>query len=118
MGHMLEMREGFHQLVLSLHRFDKPVIAAINGAAVAGGLTLALSCDFRIASDQARLGDTALKFALLCDEGGAYLFPRAMGLDRALKMTLLSEVYDAKKAYELGLGDRGGAACRIGGARE
>jgi 2-(1,2-epoxy-1,2-dihydrophenyl)acetyl-CoA isomerase len=103
MGHMLEMREGFHQLVLSLHRFDKPVIAAINGAAVAGGLTLALSCDFRIASDQARLGDTALKFALLCDEGGAFLFPRFMGLDRALKMTLLSEVYDAKKAYELGL---------------
>jgi 2-(1,2-epoxy-1,2-dihydrophenyl)acetyl-CoA isomerase len=49
------------------------------------------------------LGDTALKFALLCDEGGAYLFPRAMGLDRALKMTLLSEVYDAKKAFELGL---------------
>jgi 2-(1,2-epoxy-1,2-dihydrophenyl)acetyl-CoA isomerase len=103
MGHMLEMREGFHQLVLSLHRFDKPVIAAINGAAVAGGLALALSCDFRIASDQARLGDTALKFALLCDEGGAYLFPRAMGLDRALKMTLLSEVYDAKTAFELGL---------------
>jgi 2-(1,2-epoxy-1,2-dihydrophenyl)acetyl-CoA isomerase len=103
MGHMLEMREGFHQLVLSLHRFDKPVIASINGAAVAGGLTLALSCDFRIASDQARLGDTALKFALLCDEGGAYLFPRFMGLDRALKMTLLSEVYDAKTALELGL---------------
>ncbi|HUA36637.1 MAG TPA: enoyl-CoA hydratase-related protein [Candidatus Binataceae bacterium] len=103
MGHMLEMREGFHQIVLSLHRFDKPVIAAINGAAVAGGLTLALSCDFRIASDEARLGDTALKFALLCDEGGAFLFPRFMGLDRALKMTMLSEVYDAKTALELGL---------------
>ena len=73
MGHLLEMREGFHQLVLSLNRFDKPVIAAINGAAVAGGLTLALCCDFRIASDQARLGDTALKFGLLCDEGGAYV---------------------------------------------
>jgi 2-(1,2-epoxy-1,2-dihydrophenyl)acetyl-CoA isomerase len=103
MGHLLEMREGFHQLVLSLNRFDKPVIAAINGAAVAGGLTLALCCDFRIASDQARLGDTALKFGLLCDEGGAYFFPRAMGLDRALKMTLLSEVYDAKSALDLGL---------------
>jgi len=103
MGHLLEMREGFHQLVLSLNRFDKPVIAGINGAAVAGGLTLALCCDFRIASEEARLGDTALKFGLLCDEGGAYFFPRAMGLDRALKMTLLSEVYDARTAFELGL---------------
>ena len=103
MGHLLEMREGFHQLVLSLNRFDKPVIGAINGAAVAGGLTLALCCDIRIASDQARLGDTALKFALLCDEGGAYFFPRVMGMDKALKMTLLSEVYDAKTALELGL---------------
>src|SRR5579872_1213813 len=100
---MLEMRENMHALIRFLARFDKPVIAAINGAAVAGGLTLALACDFRIAAESARLGDTALKFALLCDEGGAFLFPRVMGLDRALKMTLLSEVYDAKKAYELGL---------------
>ncbi len=103
MGHLLEMREGFHQLVLSLNRFDKPVIASINGAAVAGGLTLALCCDFRIASDEARIGDTALKFGLLCDEGGAYLFPRFMGMDRALKMTMLAEVYDAKTALQLGL---------------
>jgi 2-(1,2-epoxy-1,2-dihydrophenyl)acetyl-CoA isomerase len=103
MSHLLEMREGFHQLVLSLTRFDKPIIAAINGAAVAGGLTLALCCDFRIASDQARLGDTALKFGLLPDEGGAYFFPRVMGMDRALKMTMLAEVYDAHRALELGL---------------
>lgn len=103
MEHLLEMRENFHQLVRSLRRFDKPVIASINGAAVAGGLTLALLCDFRIASDQARLGDTALKFGLLPDEGGAWLFPRAMGLANALKMTLLSEVYDANRAKELGL---------------
>src|ERR1700704_2143258 len=103
MGHMLEMREGSHQLVLSLHRFDKPVIAAINGAAVAGGLTLALSCDFRIASESARLGDTSLKFALITDEGGAYLFPQYMGLERALKMSLHSEVYPAREALALGL---------------
>lgn len=103
MGHLLDMRENMHQLVLSLTRLDKPVIGAINGPAVAGGLTIALCCDLRIASDQARLGDTALKFGLLPDEGGAWLFPRAMGLDRALRMTLLSEVYDAKTAMELGL---------------
>src|SRR5450755_3601703 len=81
---MLEMRENMHTLVRFLHRFDKPVVAAINGAAVAGGLTLALACDFRIAAESARLGDTSLKFGLIPDEGGAYFFPRAMGLDHAL----------------------------------
>jgi 2-(1,2-epoxy-1,2-dihydrophenyl)acetyl-CoA isomerase len=100
---MLEMRENMHQLVTLLRRFDKPTIAAINGAAVAGGLTLALSCDFRLAAESARLGDTSLKFALIPDEGGAYLFPKFMGLQNALKMSLFSEVYPASEAKELGL---------------
>src|ERR1700735_131479 len=100
---MLEMRENMHALIRFLYRFDKPVIAAINGAAVAGGLTLALACDFRIAAESARVGDTSLKFALIPDEGGAYFFPRAMGMDRALKMSLLSEIYPAREALELGL---------------
>ena len=100
---LLEMRENMHALIRFLYRFDKPAIAAINGAAVAGGLTLALACDFRIAAESAKLGDTSLKFALIPDEGGAYFFPRAMGLDRALKMSLLSEVYPARRAMELGL---------------
>jgi 2-(1,2-epoxy-1,2-dihydrophenyl)acetyl-CoA isomerase len=100
---MLEMRENMDQLIAFLQRFDKPTIAAVNGAAVAGGLTLALSCDFRIAAESARLGDTSLKFALIPDEGGAYLFPRFMGLERALKMSLFSEVYTSREAKELGL---------------
>ena len=100
---MLEMRENMHRLVRFLRGFDKPTIAAVNGAAVAGGLTLALCCDFRIAAESARLGDTSLKFALIPDEGGAYLFPRYMGLERALKMSLFSEVYPAREAKELGL---------------
>ena len=103
LSHAREMRDGMHRVIQSLHRLDKPVIAMINGPAVAGGLTLALACDFRIAADTAKLGDTSGKFGLLPDEGGAWLFPRAMGLDRALKMTLLAEVYDAKTAHELGL---------------
>jgi len=100
---MLEMRENMHQLITFLRRFDKPVIAAINGPAVAGGLTLALSCDFRIAAESAKLGDTSLKFSLIPDEGGAYLFPKYMGLEKALRMSLFSEVYPATKAKELGL---------------
>ena len=103
MESMLEMRENMHRLVTLLRRFDKPTIAAVNGAAVAGGLTLALCCDFRIAAATARLGDTSLKFALIPDEGGAYLFPKFMGLQNALKMSLLSEVYPAEQARTLGL---------------
>ncbi|MDE2463486.1 MAG: enoyl-CoA hydratase/isomerase family protein [Alphaproteobacteria bacterium] len=103
LGHAQEMRENMHSVIAKLHRIDKPVIAMINGAAVAGGLTLALACDLRIAADNARLGDTSGRFALLPDEGGAWFFPRAMGLDRALKMTLLSETYSATEAERLGL---------------
>lgn len=103
MGQAQEMRAGMHQVIKALHRMDKPVIAMINGPAVAGGLTLALACDFRIAADTAKLGDTSGKFGLLPDEGGAWLFPRAMGLDRALKMTALHEVYPAHEALKLGL---------------
>ncbi len=103
MGYGHEMRVGMHEVVAKLHRSDKPVIAMINGAAVAGGLTLAMACDFRIAADSAKLGDTSGRFGLLPDEGGAWFFPRAMGLDRALKMTLLGEVYPAPEALTLGL---------------
>ena len=103
MGQAQEMRAGMHRVIAALHRMDKPVIAMVNGAAVAGGLTLALACDFRIAADSAKLGDTSGKFALLPDEGGAWFFPRMMGLDRALKMTLLNEVYSAAEAAKLGL---------------
>ncbi|MBG53920.1 MAG: enoyl-CoA hydratase [Rhodobiaceae bacterium] len=103
LSHGREMRDGMHKVILALSRCDKPVIAMINGAAVAGGLALALSCDIRIASDKAKLGDTSGRFGLLPDEGGAWLFPRAMGTDRALKMTMLGETYDAPTAQALGL---------------
>lgn len=103
LSHGREMRDGMQNVILTLHRCDKPVVAQINGPAVAGGLALALACDIRIASDTAKLGDTSGRFGLLPDEGGAWLFPRAMGLDRALKMTMLHEVYDAQTAMELGL---------------
>lgn len=102
-GHGMIMREGMHAVIRTLHRIDKPVIAMVNGVAVAGGLTLALMCDVRIAGTSARMGDTSGRAALLPDEGGAWLFPRAMGLERALRMTWLNEIYDAHTARELGL---------------
>ena len=102
-GHASVMRESIHPAFLALYGLAKPTIAMINGAAVAGGLAFALLCDIRIASDRARLGDTSGLVGLLPDEGGAWLFPRAMGLERALRMSLLNEVYDASQAERLGL---------------
>lgn len=103
MGHGREMRDGMQAVVMALRRLDKPSIAMVRGYAVAGGLALALGCDLRFAAASAKLGDTASKAGLLPDEGGAWLFPRAMGLDRALKMSLLNEIYDARTAAGLGL---------------
>lgn len=103
MGHGREMRDGMQAVVLALTRLDKPSIAMVRGYAVAGGLALALACDFRLAAASARLGDTSNKVGLLPDEGGAWLFPRAMGHDKALKMVLLSEIYSADVAERLGL---------------
>ena len=69
----------------------------------AASVALALACDFRFVGPTARMGDTSGRFGLLPDEGGAWLFPQAMGYDRALRMTLLHEIYDAPRAHELGL---------------
>jgi 2-(1,2-epoxy-1,2-dihydrophenyl)acetyl-CoA isomerase len=103
MGHGREMRDGMQAVLALLRQIDKPSVAMVRGYAVAGGLALALACDFRFADLSARMGDTSGRFGLLPDEGGAWLFPHVMGYDRALKMTLLHEIYDARRAAELGL---------------
>ncbi|MGV0793241.1 enoyl-CoA hydratase/isomerase family protein [Mycolicibacterium sp. XJ1819] len=102
-GRARELREDSHAVVTALHKLDKPVICAVNGIAVNGGLTFALCCDIRIAAASARLGDTSARAGLLPDEGGAWLFPRIMGYDKAYRMVALSEIYDAHTAQQLGL---------------
>lgn len=103
LGHGMAMRRSMHAVNLALYRMDKPVIGMINGPAVAGGLAVALLCDLRIAGEYARFGDTSGQIGLLPDEGGAWLFPRFMGIEQALRMSLLHEVYDAHEAQRLGL---------------
>jgi 2-(1,2-epoxy-1,2-dihydrophenyl)acetyl-CoA isomerase len=82
---------------------DKPTIAAVNGAAVQSGLSLALACDLRLASSEARLGSGTLRFGLMPDEGGHYLLVQALGLAGALDFLLRARVVDATTALELGL---------------
>jgi enoyl-CoA hydratase/carnithine racemase len=102
-GRARELREDAHAVVTALHTLDKPVVCAVNGIAVNGGLAFALCCDIRIVAASARLGSTSTRTGLLPDEGGAWLFPRIMGYDRAYRMVALSEIYDAPTAVQLGL---------------
>lgn len=78
-------------------------IAAINGYAIQTGLSLALACDFRVASESARLGSATLRFGLLPDEGGHYLLVQLLGVGRALDFLLRKRIVTAAKALDLGL---------------
>lgn len=80
-----------------------PVIGAINGAAVTGGLEIALACDFLIASERARFADTHAKVGMLPGWGLTILLPEAVGARRARQMSLTGEMIDAATALSWGL---------------
>jgi 2-(1,2-epoxy-1,2-dihydrophenyl)acetyl-CoA isomerase len=90
-------------LNLAIRNLDKISIAAINGIAIQTGLSLALSCDFRIASKEARLGSGTLRFGLMPDEGGQYLLVQHMGVARAMDFLMRNKIVPADEALELGL---------------
>lgn len=91
------------QLNLAIRNCDKLSIAAINGVAVQTGFSLALACDFRIASERARMGSATLRFALLPDEGGQYLLVQSMGVARTMDFLMRKRIVDAQEALELNL---------------
>jgi enoyl-CoA hydratase len=82
---------------------DTPIIGAINGAAVTGGLELAMSCDFLIASDRARFADTHARVGVVPGGGMSIRLPQLVGIDRARRMSFTGDFIDAPTAYEWGL---------------
>jgi enoyl-CoA hydratase len=87
-------------------QLSKPVIAAIEGWCVAGGLELAAWCDLRVASETARLGCLERRFGVPLIDGGTYRLPRIVGLGRALDLILTGREIDAHEAERIGLVDR------------
>jgi enoyl-CoA hydratase/carnithine racemase len=92
-----------HRVAARWRMMRQPIIAAVNGDAVGAGCGLAMSADLRIASEKARFGLTFLKVGLAPDMGSVYNAVRLAGISKAMEMTLLSDIVDAREAERIGL---------------
>ena len=101
-----ERMRRVHALVLRMRQYPKPIIAAVNGLALGGGLELALACTFRVARADARLGLPEVKLALLPAYAGTQLLPRLIGESAALELMLSGEPVDGSRAERIGLVNR------------
>ena len=101
-----ELRRGQDTVSLRIHNLPKPVIALVNGHAVGAGLSIALSCDLRLAGPGAKFGTAFRNVGLSGDYGGSYFLQRLVGAGKARELYLTAEVLDAKTALGLGIINR------------
>lgn len=98
---------GFCQVSLQaynhIENMKKPTIAAVNGLALGGGCELALTCDFRVASDKAKFGLPEITLGIIPGGGGTQRLPRLIGASRAKELLFLGEMIDAARAEQIGL---------------
>jgi enoyl-CoA hydratase/carnithine racemase len=94
---------GIQKLGARMDVAQTPLVAAIHGWCLGGGLELAMACDVRVASEDARLGQPEIKLGLIPGGGGTQRLPRLVGIGRALLLNMGGEPIDARTAYEWGL---------------
>jgi len=95
--------DRFGAWAVEISKVDKPIIAAINGVAAGAGISIALLCDLRIASDQAKFILAFIRMGLVPDVGLTYLLPRTIGMGKALELFYTAGKLDAQEAYGIGL---------------
>jgi enoyl-CoA hydratase/carnithine racemase len=104
--HKQALWERIHRIPKTLEGMDKPVIAMVNGVAVGAGMGMALMCDLRIASEEARFSTGYVKVGLVPGDGDAYFLPRLVGPARALELLWTGDFVDAREAERLGIVNR------------
>jgi enoyl-CoA hydratase/carnithine racemase len=101
-----KLLDAGRDVILQITSMPKPVIAAINGIAAGAGCNLALACDYRIASEHAKLSESFVRIGLHPDWGGTWLLPRLVGRSRAMELMATGRMVDAAEALTLGMVDR------------
>lgn len=101
-----ELRKTFNPLILAIRRVEKPVVAVVQGAAAGAGASLALACDLKICSAEAKFLNAFSKVGLIPDSGLTWLLPRALGLSLALEHAWLAKPISAEGALKFGLVNR------------
>ncbi len=100
---LLRWNEGIVRMAAALEKLPQPVIAAINGAAMGGGLELALACTLRVAAASAKLALPEVRLGIIPGAGGTQRLPRLIGKGRAAHMILTGEAVSAEQALAMGL---------------
>jgi len=101
-----ELRLRYNPIVLAMRRLEKPVIGAINGVAAGAGISVALACDIRIASESASFIEVFGRVGLVPDTGSSWFLPRLVGYARAAEMSFTTDPVDAATAERIGLVNR------------
>ncbi|HEX7676504.1 MAG TPA: enoyl-CoA hydratase-related protein [Thermoanaerobaculia bacterium] len=101
-----KLLDAGRDVVTTIGEMAKPVIASVNGIAAGAGCNLALACDYRIAADTAKLGETFVRIGIHPDWGGTWFLPRLVGPSRALEILMTGRMLDAAEALSIGMVDR------------
>jgi len=100
---ILKWNQGIVEIFDALEKMRQPVIAAMNGFALGGGLELALACTLRVASEKAKMGLPEVKIGIIPGAGGTQRLPRLVGKGIAAEIILTGKMIDAQEAYRIGL---------------
>ncbi len=95
--------EGIQRIPKALYGLDIPSISAVQGPAIGAGCDLALYCDITLCSTDAKFGETFINVGIIPGDGGAWILPRRVGLQRAAELTFTGRIVDGREAAEIGL---------------